>query len=231
MKKPIVIIPARGGSKRIPNKNIALIDGVPMIALVIEKLLSFDIFEKIYVSTDSAKIAEISISVGACVPQLRKSELSDDFSPFELAIRNFIEINRLDMEDLNIMCVYPQSIFIELDSIRDALKLLEKPNSGFVISACKYSPNPLRHTFIGTGQGNKILFPENSTKRSQDLTDVYFDVGTFYLASSKNWLETTKFWYEKEFSFVEIKKEFAIDVDTQDDLKSLIRTYKSLNSH
>ncbi len=231
MKKPIVIIPARGGSKRIPNKNIALIDGVPMITLVIEKLLSFDIFEKIYVSTDSAKIAEISISAGACVPQLRKSEFSDDFIPFELAIRNFIQINRLDMQDLDIMCVYPQSIFIELDSVRDAIKLLEKPNSGFVISACRYSPNPLRHTFVETGESNKILFPENNTTRSQDLTDVYFDVGTFYLANSKNWLETNEFWYEKEFSFIEIKKEFAIDVDTADDLENLIRTYKSLNNN
>jgi N-acylneuraminate cytidylyltransferase len=226
-----VIIPARGGSKRIPNKNIALIDGVPMITLVIEKLLSFDIFEKIYVSTDSAKIAEISISAGACVPQLRKSEFSDDFIPFELAIRNFIQINRLDMQDLDIMCVYPQSIFIELDSVRDAIKLLEKPNSGFVISACRYSPNPLRHTFVETGESNKILFPENNTTRSQDLTDVYFDVGTFYLANSKNWLETNEFWYEKEFSFIEIKKEFAIDVDTADDLENLIRTYKSLNNN
>jgi pseudaminic acid cytidylyltransferase len=231
LKKPIVIIPARGGSKRIPNKNIALIDGVPMITLVIEKLLSFDIFEKIYVSTDSAKIAEISISAGACVPQLRKSEFSDDFIPFELAIRNFIQINRLDMQDLDIMCVYPQSIFIELDSVRDAIKLLEKPNSGFVISACRYSPNPLRHTFVETGESNKILFPENNTTRSQDLTDVYFDVGTFYLANSKNWLETNEFWYEKEFSFIEIKKEFAIDVDTADDLENLIRTYKSLNNN
>ena len=226
-----MIIPARGGSKRIPNKNIALIDGVPMITLVIEKLLSFDIFEKIYVSTDSAKIAEISISAGACVPQLRKSEFSDDFIPFELAIRNFIQINRLDMQDLDIMCVYPQSIFIELDSVRDAIKLLEKPNSGFVISACRYSPNPLRHTFVETGESNKILFPENNTTRSQDLTDVYFDVGTFYLANSKNWLETNEFWYEKEFSFIEIKKEFAIDVDTADDLENLIRTYKSLNNN
>ncbi len=231
MKKPIAIIPARGGSKRIPNKNIALIDGIPMIAIVIEKLLSFDIFEKIYVSTDSEKIAEISISAGACVPQLRKSEFSDDFIPFELAIRDFIRINKLEMQDLNIMCVYPQSIFIELDSIRDAIKLLEKPKSGFVISACKYSPNPLRHTFVETGESNKILFPENNIKRSQDLTDVYFDVGTFYLASSKNWLEANEFWYEKEFSFVEIKKEFAIDVDTQDDLENLRRTYKSLNNN
>ena len=224
----IAILPARSGSKRIPHKNIALIDSIPALGITITKLIDSGLINEIYVSTDSEDISSIAIKYGAKVPELRSLSLSDDSTPSETVIRDFISNYITKPIDLNIFCVYPLSVLINHKYISDALQLLtENPNS-FVISAGKFEINPLRHTFTIEKGYARILHPQNNNLRSQDLPDCFFDAGMFYLATAHTWLEPNKYWYVNNAQVVMLEKEDAIDVDCPEDLEKLRTRFNSL---
>ena len=174
--KPIVVIPARGRSKRIPKKNISIISGEPALGLLISKLQNTGIFDEIIVSTDDEDISRIAIDFGSKVSIRKKEELSDDITPSEEVIRSFIMENQLTDVATPIFCIYPLAVLIEQANLVEALNKLAISPDKFVISAGLLEVNPLRHTFRNLDSEIEILFPENNLKRSQDLELAYYDV-------------------------------------------------------
>jgi CMP-N-acetylneuraminic acid synthetase len=115
-------------------------------------------------------------------------------------------------------------------NITDALSILSNFPDYFVISAGEMDINPLRHTFKSGSRGIEVLFPENNHLRSQDLPSIYFDVGMFYLAYPKTWIQPEKFWYQNNAKFVKIPRENCIDVDSYRDLEKLISRINIIGS-
>lgn len=223
--KPLAIIPARGGSKRIFRKNIKKINGTPALSIQITNLLEMSIFENVIVSTDDYEIASISKESGATVAIRNKKELSDDFTPSEDVVRDLIFQNQLDKSLQPIFCIYPLALLLGESELIKALEIHEKFSNNFVISAGIVEPSPLRHTFTLKNESIKILFPENNIKRSQDLEVTYFDAGMFYLATGKIWVDKSKYWYENNSKLVVVSKEDAIDVDTLEDFTRLEKRF------
>lgn len=226
---PIVIIPARGGSKRIPRKNIVDISGQSALSILILKLIQMNLFEEIVVSTDDDEIAQISRSAGASVIKRSNPELSNDVTPSEEVVRDFIEARDLINSENSVLCVYPLALLLSATEIIEAINLLRESPEKFVISAGESPVNPLRHNFKVKGRNISVLFPENNEKRSQDLEKVFFDVGMFYLANVKTWMDPSKYWYRNNSRVVLIPRENCIDVDTEEDLIKLKIQYVKTN--
>jgi pseudaminic acid cytidylyltransferase len=227
--KPIVLIPARGGSKRIPRKNIVEISGQSALTILILKLTRMNLFEEIVVSTDDDEISRISRSAGASVIKRSSPELSNDVTPSENVVRDFIEVRDLKNSKNSVLCVYPLALLLSDTEITEAINLLRESPEKFVISAGETPINPLRHNFKIEGSNISVLFPENSEKRSQDLEKVFFDVGMFYLAHPKTWMDPEKYWYRNNSRVVVIPQENCIDVDTEEDLIKLKNQYAKTN--
>ena len=219
--KPIIIIPARGGSKRIPKKNIIDIYGKPAIGIVIEKLLDFKLANEVIVSTDDSEITSIAESYGAKVKSRSNLKLSDDFAPSQDVIRDFLAQDKTINENQPVFCIYPLAVLLKKSYLEEALSIFDKFSNQFVICASLLNPSPLRHSFFLEEESVKVLFPQFNEKRSQDLIDVYYDAGLFYLASKSVWLNESKYWYTGNSKAVVIPAEDSIDVDTFADLKRL----------
>jgi pseudaminic acid cytidylyltransferase len=227
--KPIVVIPARGGSKRIPKKNISIISGKPALGLLISKLASTALFDEIVVSTDDANIQKIALDYGARVSIRKSLVLSDDITPSEEVIRNYIFENQLINTVTPVFCIYPLAVLIEKDHLSEALSKLTTSPTQFVISAGILEINPLRHSFKILDSEIEILFPENNLKRSQDLDLAYYDAGMFYLAHANTWLDATRYWFNNNAQTVVIPPEDCIDVDSPKDLEKLRKRYKEVH--
>ena len=148
-------------------------------------------------------------------------KLSDDVTPSEEVVRDFIASNNLQNSESSILCVYPLALLLTKFEISAALKILSDSPDMFVISAGETPVNPLRHNFTMKNDNVSLLFPENSNKKSQDLEKTYFDVGMFYLAYPKIWMNPEKYWYMNNSKIVLIPRENCIDVDTEEDLVNL----------
>lgn len=219
--KPLVVIPARGGSKRIPRKNIVDINGQSALSILILKLKEMNLFEEIVVSTNDEEISGIALQNGAVVANRSRASLSNDVTPSEEVVRDYIFQNNLDTSEIPILCIYPLALLLTKENIEEALTYLKESPSKFVISAGKVPINPLRHTFLITSQSIDVLFPQNNEKRSQDVETSFFDVGMFYLAYPKVWMSKDEYWYNNNARVVIIPDESCIDVDTEEDLKKL----------
>ena len=228
--KPTVIIPARGGSKRILKKNIVSIGTHPALGLLISNLHMMDLFEKIIVSSDDEEIIKVAVEYGAEFSMRSAARLSDDTTQSEEVVRDCILKNNLQDLLEPIFCIYPLALLLNKENIIDALKLLSDSPDSFIISGGEMDMNPLRHTFKNGNQGVEVIFPEYNMLRSQDLPPVYFDVGMFYLAYPKIWLKPEKFWYHNNAKFVSISKDDSIDVDTHKDLEKLIKRFNFITS-
>ena len=227
--RPIVVIPARGGSKRIPKKNISIISGKPALGLLISKLENTGLFDEIVVSTDDASIQKIALDYGARVSIRKSPVLSDDITPSEEVMRNYIFENQLIDRMTPVFCIYPLAVLIEKNHLTEALSRLTTSPTQFVISAGILEINPLRHSFKILGSEIEILFPENNLKRSQDLDLVYYDAGMFYLAHANTWLDVSKYWFNNNAQTVVISPEDCIDVDSPKDLEKLRKRYKKVH--
>lgn len=178
----IAIITARGGSKRIPKKNIKDFCGKPIIAYSIEAALESGVFEEVMVSTDSEEIAKISVKYGAKIPFLRSEATSGDHAVTEDVLIEVIEkYKELGFNYDLICCIYPTAPFIDAHKVRSAIELLKNNSEAdSVIPVVRYSFPPQRAVVIRDGYV-KYQYPENSLKRSQDLEPVFHDCGQFYV--------------------------------------------------
>ena len=187
-EKTLAIITARGGSKRIPKKNIKEFCGKPIIAYSIEAALESGLFDEVMVSTDSEEIAEVARKYGAKVPFMRSEKTSDDFATTkDVLLEVFNKYIELGYRLKTACCIYPTAPFITVNSLKEGKKLLEKAGIYMVNPIVKFSFPPQRGVIINENGILQAISMENRFVRSQDLQDVYHDCGQFY------WYDVDKF--------------------------------------
>lgn len=186
----IAVIPARGGSKRIPRKNIKPFAGKPMIAYAIGAARDCGAFDHIIVSTDDREIAEIARSVGAETPFSRPPEFSDDFTPTVPVVAHAIEACRdLGWDVRQACCIYPGVPFIESGDLLTALRLLDEGVAAYTFPVTGF-PSPIQRALKRGGDGHVAPFnPEYASTRTQDLEPAYFDAGQFYWGAAQAWTD------------------------------------------
>jgi N-acylneuraminate cytidylyltransferase len=213
----IAIIPARGGSKRIPRKNIKLFQGLPVIAYAIETARESGLFDDVFVSTDDKEIAEIALSSGATVPWLRSNELSDDFTTTLKVMQDAVKKLATDLNTLeNVCCIYPVTPFLKPKFLSQGLKILKNGDWNYVVSVSEAKTAPERS--LSVGKDNEIImrFPEYETTRTQDIPPAYHDAGQFYWGKKSAWESALPLFTSKS-AILELPREYALDVDTLDD--------------
>ena len=184
----IAVIPARGGSKRIPRKNIRPFAGQPIIVWPIKAALASGLFDKVIVSTDDAEIAEVAREAGASVPFMRPENLSDDFADTKSVVRHAITALKLENEpDTQVCCIYPTSVFVNTQLLSEGLKKLRITNAKFVFSITSVDSSVYRSFSKTADDRITMLFPENYEKRTQDLPNLYCDAAQFYWATVSAW--------------------------------------------
>ena len=186
----IAIIPARGGSKRIKNKNIKIFCGKPMISYPIQEAKNTKLFDKIIVSTGAAKIKKISEKFGAEVLFIRPKNLSDDFTPTGEVISHAVNwLKHKKFNPKNICCIYPTAPLMKSYHLINSFKLFKKLKKDFVFAVSKFSYPVQRGFFVDKKGTIKMIDSKNYKKRSQDLKEVYHDAGQFYWGSCNGWIK------------------------------------------
>ena len=222
----IAVIPARGGSKRIPRKNIKLFCGKPMIAWSIETALNSECFEQVIVSTDDEEIASIAQNYGADVPFVRPKNLADDHTGTNPVIAHAIEwLNSQGLNPDFICCIYATAPFICLSDIQAGLDLIIEKDCDYVFSVTSFS-FPIQRALKFEDDGKVGMFyPSNFYTRSQDLEESFHDAGQFYWAKSKTWLNEKKI-FNKDSNIVEIDYLDFIDINSIEDFNIAKKLFK-----
>lgn len=177
----ICIIPARGGSKRIPRKNIKKFHGKPMIAYSIEAAKESGCFDKVIVSTDDAEIADVAKQLGADVPFIRPDNISDDYATTMDVIQHAIEwCENQGWQIDEVCCIYATAPFIKSADIKQGLTLLEEPGVQYAFSATSFGFPIQRAFYLDENEHVAMFQPEHLNTRSQDLIEAYHDAGQFY---------------------------------------------------
>ena len=222
----IAIITARGGSKRIPKKNIRPFLGKPIIAYSIEAALKSKIFDEVMVSTDSQEIADIAVKYGAKVPFLRSEKNSDDYAlTVDVIEEVLLEYRRLGKEYKYVCCLYPTAPFVAPEKLIEAVQLFKKFESYSVFPTTAFS-HPIQRGFEITTNGViKMIWPENANIRSQDLKTTYHDCGQFYFLDVKKFLIEKKLFFGDTRSII-IPEGECQDIDSEEDWRLAELKYK-----
>ena len=225
----IAIITARGGSKRIPKKNIKEFCGKPIIAYSIEAALNSGVFDEVMVSTDSEEIAAISKQYGANVPFLRSEATSNDFATTADVLTEVInEYKELGIEYDSFCCLYPTAPFVTAKKLKDAMKSFGNSDCDSLISVVQFSFPPQRAFVINDGT-LRYQYPENAMKRSQDLEPIYHDCGQFYICNVDMFMEKKTLVSEKTVPFI-IPDEEVQDIDNMSDWLIAEAKYRVLHN-
>ena len=224
----IAVIPARGGSKRIPRKNIKEFCGKPMIAWAITTALESGLFDHVIVSTDDEEIAAISRQWGAETPFSRPAELADDLTPTVPVIAHAVK-TCLDQawEVEYACCIYPCAPFLQVDDLIIAFDLLQKNNADFVYPVTEYA-HPIQRAMRQLLSGQmQFISPENELTRTQDLEKSYHDSGQFYWGRASAWLDHRRM--HTDGLGMAIPSWRVVDIDSMDDWKRAEDIYKVRN--
>lgn len=215
--KSICIIPARGGSKRIPRKNIKDFLGKPIIAYSIEAALSSGIFDEVMVSTDDKEIAEVALKYGAKVPFLRSEVTSNDFATTADVINEVVDWYKSHGKEFEVICcIYATAPFVTVDKLREASDIVNNGAFDSAFTCTAFSYPVLRGLVIDDNGRIAMRWPEYKTARSQDLPTLYHDAGQFYFATSKAFHKANSFWGENTAPIVVSELEVQ-DLDTLTD--------------
>lgn len=221
--KPICIIPARSGSKRVKNKNIINFFGKPIISYPILAAKNSKLFSKIIVSTDKKKITKIVKKFGAECPFIREKKLSDDKTSTKEVLIDAIK----KLKSFNVpyhFLVYPTSPTITKEDFKLAYQLIKKKNANALFAVTKFSNSPFRSLFFKNGH---IQFNWKNYQKynSQDLPNLYYDTGTFYIFKTSELIKSKKFLLNKTIPYL-LPRNKGIDVNNQDDLNFLKQVFK-----
>lgn len=225
----LAVIPARGGSKRIPRKNIRLFGGKPMIAWPLEAALQSGCFDHVIVSTDDTEIAEVARMHGAEVPFMRPAELSDDHTATIPVISHAIEWFREKGDTpAQVCCIYATAPFVRAEDIQQGLRVLEQTRSDYAFSVTSYA-FPIQRAIRITPQGRVEMFqPEHFNTRSQDLEEAFHDAGQFYWGSATAWL-TGKPIFSPDAAPVILPRHRVQDIDTLEDWARAEWMFRAMN--
>ena len=224
----LAVIPARGGSKRIPGKNIKMFCGKPIIAWSIEAAAKTGCFDQVIVSTDDAEIAAVAKDCGADVPFMRPAKLADDYTGTIPVIAHTIEwCQKQGLRPEAVCCIYATAPFLRPDDIRQGLEILLETGCDYVFSVTRY-PFPIQRALRITDKGRiEMLYPENYKMRSQDLEETYHDAGQFYWGSVGTWLDG-KAIFSNNASPVILPYDRVQDIDTPEDWRRAESLYRSM---
>ena len=221
----VCIITARGGSKRIPGKNIKDFLGKPIIAYSIEAAIGSGVFDEVMVSTDSDEIAEIAEKYGAVVPFRRSSENANDFAVTRDVCKEVIESYRAIGKDFDIFaCVYPTAPFLTSKKLKEAVETLERSDANSLVPVVQFSFPPQRGVVIRDGL-MEFAHPEYAQTRSQDLETVYHDCGQFYVERTEAFLKEFTLVTSRTVPFV-LPEEEVQDIDNYSDWAIAEMKYK-----
>lgn len=226
----LAVIPARGGSKRIPRKNIRPFCGKPIIAWSIEAARSSGCFDRVIVSTDDQEIAAIAREFGADTPFLRPVELADDHTATIPVIAHAIEWHRQQgLVPLQVCCLYATAPFVRAEDLNDGLGVLVKEGCDYVFPVASYSfpiQRALRLTAIGRVE---MFYPEHFTTRSQDLDEAYHDAGQFYWGTAEAW-RSSKPIFSPAAAPIILPRYRVQDIDTLEDWKRAEWMFQALQA-
>lgn len=226
--KTLAMITARGGSKRIPRKNIKEFCGKPILAYSIEAALKSGIFDTVMVTTDDEEIAEIARKYGAEVPFMRSNENSNDFATTNDVILEVLEEYEKRGEQFDMACcLYPTAPFVTAKKLCEAKEMLERSDADTVIPVVQFSYPPQRAMIINDGY---LIFnqPEYMNSRSQDLEPHYHDVGQFYLFKTEAFKVNQKLMLGNILPFLVSEMEVQ-DIDNESDWKIAEIKYQSMH--
>jgi pseudaminic acid cytidylyltransferase len=221
----IAIIPARGGSKRIPGKNKKLFLGKPIITYSIEAALQSSLFDEVMVSTDDPEIAEIAKQLGASVPFLRSSETSNDLATLAEVIQEVLATyNGLNKNFDTVCCVLPTAPFVSSEMLRLAYTKLQDENLEVVFPVVAFS-FPIQRALKIKDQLVSMLSPKYMNSRSQDLEERYHDAGQFYILNTNAFQKEQKIYLQLAGAII-VSPLKVQDIDTETDWKLAEMKYK-----
>lgn len=227
----IAIIPARGGSKRIPRKNIKPFSGKPMIGFAIEAALACEAIDRVIVSTDDAEIEDVAREFGAELPFRRPAELADDITPTVPVIAHAITACREQGWDVtHACCIYPGVPFSRTSDLDDALALLEEHEGvGYTFPVTGF-PSPIQRALRRAEDGKVAPFdPAHVGTRTQDLEPGYFDAGQFYWAKADTWLSGANI--HANGRAIVLPEWRVVDIDTPEDWDRAEILHRALAGH
>lgn len=225
----IAIIPARGGSKRIPRKNAKPFFGVPMIARTIATAMGSGLFDQVVVSTDDAEIAEIARQAGAHIPFMRPLDLADDLTPTVPVIAHAVQAcDAIGWSVSHACCIYPCVPLLAVGDMAAALDLLLATDSDFVYPVTDYA-HPIQRAMRRSDTGKMSLYsPQFEMTRTQDLEKSFHDAGQFYWGKASAWLERKKM--HTAGIGMPIPHWRVVDIDSEDDWRRAELIFKALQA-
>lgn len=213
----IAVIPARGGSKRIPRKNIKLFGGLPMVAWSIRAAVESQCFDRIMVSTDDDEIASVAKTYGAEVPFIRPASLSDDHTATIPVIAHAIKWQSQNGNAASeVCCIYATAPFIQASDIKHGLNVLQSSGADYAFSVTSYAFPIQRAIRITDEQRIEMFQPEHFNTRSQDLEQAWHDAGQFYWGKAQAWLEGNPL-FSRDGAPVPLPRHRVQDIDTAED--------------
>jgi pseudaminic acid cytidylyltransferase len=222
----IAVIPARGGSKRIPRKNIKSFNGKPMISYAITAAQKSGLFKHVLVSTDDKEIAEIARAYGAETPFVRPIELADDYAATVPVIAHAIKACENDgWKFSNVCCIYPGVPFIEAADLKGALQHLKDGVVDYCFPITEFPSAIQRALKRDTAGVLHPFYPENELTRTQDLEPAYFDAGQFYWGKKEAWVNNPRI-HSNGVGYV-IPSWRVVDIDTPEDWDRAERIFNS----
>ena len=225
----VAIIPARGGSKRIPRKNIKTFCGQPMLAYPIQAALNSGVVDKVVVSTDDAEIAAIAQHYGAETPFRRSKALADDHTGTSAVIRDAIQqLQTIGWQLDECACLYATTPLLSAALIRDGLQQLQQTGADYVFTSARFS-FPIQRALVMTASGGVAPFdPHSISKRSQDLPPAYHDAGQLYWGKASTWLDSSKAIFGANSRMLVLPDHLVQDIDTPEDWRRAELLYQLL---
>lgn len=224
----LAVIPARGGSKRIPRKNIKPFCGLPMIAWSIRAAQQSQCFDRIIVSTDDEEIAEVARVYGAEVPFARPAELSDDYTGTVPVIAHAVGWqNENGEEATDVCCIYATAPFVQAIDLQRGLQTLLSTGADYAFSVTSYA-FPIQRAIRITDEGRvEMLMPEHFGSRSQDLPEAWHDAGQFYWGKAYAWVQDKPL-FSLDAAPVSLPRYRVQDIDTPEDWERAEWLFKAM---
>jgi pseudaminic acid cytidylyltransferase len=223
----VAVIPARGGSKRIPGKNIRPFLGRPIIEYPVEAALQSGMFDRVVVSTDSEEIARVAEKAGAQIPFLRPAHLADDHTITVAVMLHALQALGGEEQVPSLCCIYATAPFVRVDDLQRGGQLLAEQEAGAAISVTTFA-FPIFRALQVNAQGTLQMFwPQYETTRSNDLPESYHDAGQFYWLDSHT-LRAEKTMYPKKAVPVILPRYLVQDIDTPEDWQTAEVMYRVL---
>jgi len=227
----VAIIPARGGSKRIPDKNIKIFAGKPIIAYSIQTALASGLFDRVIVSTDSLQIAEIAKNYGAEVPFLRPTELADDFTAtVPVLIHALRSIGASSQLPSYFCCIYATAPFLQEGYLEQGLALLKSKKASTTFSVTEFEYPVFRALQVESSGRVKMKWPEYEYSRSNDLEILYHDAGQFYWGDTLKFIKEQKLFSDRSYPII-LPSYQTIDIDTSQDWDFAERLFQLDQNH